>query len=210
DQVPFTPGPPPNDVDPGDVCPPMPTPAGAMNPSQCLIDTRDAPPFDTVTSLGIFMMVDDGKGLEAESTLAAMKFHGEGSVGECTNLKITVESFIDPNGHNLSPAITAGKICIAEGTQRAWADVDCGGTVGIEDAQRIAKKLANKTAATPAGCYDIGSEVTVNGTPRSWADVDCGSTVGIEDAQRIAKKLANKAAATPAGCYDIGASVTVN
>ncbi|HSP56537.1 MAG TPA: cohesin domain-containing protein [Dehalococcoidia bacterium] len=200
----------------------------ASAPGSSVLDAGDPLPDTNGTYIGTGADTGDtnttaesGSGVLERVTLQV----AQGAAPGAYALGLTESAHVDKQNNSHGPdhlvgaRLAVGGVTCASlptptppGTSRIWANVDCGAAgVGIEDAQRIAKFLANKSAPTPADCYDIGAPVTVNGTSQSWANVDCGAPgVGIEDAQRIAKFLANKSASTPAGCYDIGAPVTVS
>lgn len=90
-----------------------------------------------------------------------------------------------------------------------WGDVDCSSSLGIGDAQKIARSLIALFETQAPGCPLIGSPTDAGGSAGSgaaWGDVDCGGSVTIGDAQKIARWLIGLPVGQGPGCPEIGAS----
>lgn len=181
-------------------------PGGGEGMAACVLDDQN----DTVAVVGGFVF-DTGEGLEAEFVLAAIPFHAEGSEGDCGDLTITVESFLDPKGNELTPTVTNGQICIAGGQQRVWGDVDCSGAFNVIDGRKIVvKSFGGSPAKVDPTCPTIGDPVSVDGTQRTWGDVDCSGAFNVIDGRKIVvKSFGGSPAKVDPTCPSIGDTVTV-
>ncbi len=90
-----------------------------------------------------------------------------------------------------------------------WGDFDCNLSLGIGDAQKIARHLISLAITRGPDCPAPGQEVTVDGIPRAWGDLDCQHGLAIGDAQKTARKLINLPVGQGAGCPLPGATVQV-
>jgi hypothetical protein len=90
-----------------------------------------------------------------------------------------------------------------------WGDFDCGGSLTIGDAQKIARHLISLAITQGPDCPTPGQGVTVDGIPRAWGDLDCQNGLTIGDAQKTARKLIDLPVGQGAGCPLPGATVQV-
>jgi CSLREA domain-containing protein len=109
------------------------------------------------------------------------------------------------DSHTPSPTVTP----TTPATSRKWGDFDCNGSLGIGDAQKIARHLIGLSVSQGPDCPQPGQEVAVNGTPRLWGDLDCQNGLTIGDAQKTARKLINLPVSQADGCPLPGATVQV-
>ncbi|MDO8615851.1 MAG: hypothetical protein Q7T33_08970 [Dehalococcoidia bacterium] len=91
----------------------------------------------------------------------------------------------------------------------AFGDLDCGGGLGIGDAQKLARSLIGLAVTQGDGCPAMGEPVGIDGVERLWGDVDCGGSLGIGDAQKLARSLIGLQVTQGAGCPAIGAPVEI-
>jgi len=200
----------PKDGQGNDLCTPLASPAGSASASACeATDTNADGKEDTVVALGAVVFHDSQRGLESKAVLAAITFHGEGSIGQCSPLTIEVGSFIDPAGLATNPTVTSGQICVQSGVQRTWGDVDCNNLVKPADAMRIFQKDGGLALTAPPNCPNLGDPVSVGGLQRIWGDVDCNNLVKPADAMRVFQKDGGLTLTPPPDCPNLGDTVTV-
>lgn len=158
-------------------------------------------------------------GISGSQVLQTLTFGAVGGVGASTALQPEVLTWAAADGPTLDqPATTPGSITVGPASPSAtpqpqgteyWGDVDCGGSVAIGDAQKVARSLIGLAVNQSLPCPAIGSNVTADGTPRLWGDVDCGGGVAIGDAQKIARSLIGLVVNQSSPCPAIGAPVQI-
>ncbi len=90
-----------------------------------------------------------------------------------------------------------------------WGDIDCGGSLGIGDAQKTARSLIGLSITQASPCPHVGDHILAGFVWGDvvWGDVDCNEAVTIGDAQKIARKLIGLPVTQAEGCPGIGSSV---
>jgi hypothetical protein len=198
-----------------DSCTPAASPPGSVSISACEDDDQEGgPDKETVVVVGGVLFTDTERGLDDETTLAAITFSAVGAVGECSDLTINVVSHLgpDPASPETNPTTTNGEICVVEeaGTERLWGDSDCSGTVNPIDSLKILRSDAGLPVSATGDCPVIASNVTVDGTPRLWNDVDCGGAVNPVDSLKTLRYDAGLSVSQAAGCPGVATTVTVS
>jgi hypothetical protein len=196
-------------------CTAIGSPAGAVAVSFCdELDTGGGPDSDTAVAGGAILFPTTERGLDGTNTLATITFDAIGTVGECSDLTITVIDHLgpDPNASNTNPTTIDGEICIVEdaGTDRLWGDIDCGDSVDPIDSLKILRFDAGLSVAQAAGCPEAGSTTSVDGTDRLWGDLDCGDSVDPIDSLKTLRFDAGLSVSQSAGCPDPASTVSVS
>lgn len=190
-------------------------PGGGAQASTCLgRDTNSDQTPDAVVALGGYVRKEGSNavGLTQDTVLATINFQAVGTADECSDLTITVTSWVGPDSSEPTPTVNNGEICITSGVTRIWGDVDCNGTVAARDTQGVLRNILSQNALSQTEpCPDIGTTVTVGGVSVPWGDVDCNGTVAARDTQGILRHiLSQNALSQTEPCPDIGSSVTVS
>jgi len=191
-----------------DGCTPLADPGGAYVGVACGPTTPDNSVF---AATGVFLWEDTNKGLETRTTLAAMTFHADGSAGQCSDLKITVVAFLDPNGNQLNPTVTDGRICIMAGQQRVWGDIDCNGFVDpLDSLKDLVFDSGGTVQKIDPSCPDAGSSVQVGTDVWVWGDIDCNGFVDpLDSLKALVFDSGGTVQKIDPSCPDAGSSVQV-
>lgn len=175
-------------------------------------DTRDdvaGGGDDTFVAFGGWIENDGGAtGLDAATVLSTVTFEGLGDPGQCSDLEVIVASFLDPEAGEHAPTVTSGEICISEGTNVLWGDVDCSGSVSPSDSLKILIKDSGGNPSTGT-CPSLGTDITVNGNTIPWGDIDCSDSLSPSDSLKILIKDSGGNPSTGA-CPGIGTQAAIS
>jgi hypothetical protein len=190
-------------------------PAAGVGASTCLgKDTNADQTVDTVVALGGYVRKDGStaRGLEEDTALATINFQAVGAADACSDLTITVTSWVGPDSSEPTPTVTNGEICITAGAAALFGDLDCDGEISTRDNQALLRSVLSQAALSQTEpCPDLGSTASYDGTPQLAGDLDCDGEISTRDNQALLRSVLSQAALSQTEpCPDLGSSVTVS